>query len=831
MSELLSTPPSVPLSYTIARATPHSGNYIPDNIILDKPQDKFSRWSGALEGSNTKQWILLRLDMPAILKTITFGKVVHPCNMKEFKVYVGLTEDNMTEILHAGLKNDNISETFPLRYLNSAEICFPTRYIKILPILAHGGHKFHISIWHVSMTGVNEPTYVQKVLNMYEEHRETAALKHILKHLRQRRLLTPFNSILSRTSLQFEHPLVTKLYMTLVLRGDWEQAESLLQELSSSGLFSSHLSTSQPYAVWHRLVGTNADGDFHAPKARGGHAMCIDPENENIYVFGGWDGERSLDDFWMYSINDDRWTLLSPSTRNENNAPGPRSCHKMVFDTKTGSIYLLGRLSDIDGKQALAASRRGRGTDDDEAPTPTSRGHFSEFYRYHTRGLDRGKWDFLSFDTATSGGPPLMFDHQMVMDCESQMLYVFGGRIIEADHAKFSGLYSYNVRTSKWKLLHSNSSQVNIPSRYGHSMVLDPKSKILFIFAGQSDRYLSDMYAYDITTNTAVELFSNFSKAGGPDPCFTQRAVIDPELKEIFVYVFCGLTQGIGGETQNILRSYSNNWVYRYHSRPGQWVPILREPEHTTSARIQLPVPRFAHQVVYNPKTRSVYMHGGNAGGLGVIESNGVRYPDGDAPNDEDGTVKTPGSQERRLDDFWRMDMRRPGPEEVIRRSIFHIRRQQFREMCEDESLVKTLKFLQTDVAQVVDHMNASEEETFRSLLTHLLSRPPPPESPTTPSADSSESGSWTSKISEGDLSSPSTPVENVNVNALWNTMDPLELQYTDGRSPPSATHYAQRMEVFEDLLEYISESDKEPSGSLLDIVEREGTDKERLEE
>ena len=26
----------------------------------------------------------------------------------------------------------------------------------------------------------------------------------------------------------------------------------------------------------------------------------------------------------------------------------------------------------------------------------------SEFYRYHTRGLDAGKWDLLTFDTAVS---------------------------------------------------------------------------------------------------------------------------------------------------------------------------------------------------------------------------------------------------------------------------------------------------------------------------------------------------------------------------------------------------------------------------------------------
>lgn len=84
----------------------------------------------------------------------------------------------------------------------------------------------------------------------------------------------------------------------------------------------------------------------------------------------------------------------------------------------------------------------------------------------------------------------------------------------------------------------TGGSHVIIPSRFGHSMVLEPTSKTLFIFAGQrEERYLSDMYAYNINTNTASELFSNFTAAGGPDACFTQRAVIDPVLKEMYVYV------------------------------------------------------------------------------------------------------------------------------------------------------------------------------------------------------------------------------------------------------------------------------------------------------
>lgn len=84
----------------------------------------------------------------------------------------------------------------------------------------------------------------------------------------------------------------------------------------------------------------------------------------------------------------------------------------------------------------------------------------------------------------------------------------------------------------------SPNPQPALLPRFGHSMVLDPLIHTLFIFAGQrDDKYLSDMYAYDIVTNTVSELFSNFSASGGPDACFTQRAVVDPKLKEVYVCV------------------------------------------------------------------------------------------------------------------------------------------------------------------------------------------------------------------------------------------------------------------------------------------------------
>lgn len=260
------------------------------------------------------------------------------------------------------------------------------------------------------------------------QFRETVLLRHVLKHLRQRRFLTPYHDILSRSGMRVEHPTVTSLHEAVVLQGNWARAEQLIRDASDAGLFDAYRHACQPHARWARVQGMDADGDV--PCRRGGHAMCIDEENGRIYLFGGWDGQRSLDDFWVYDIAQDMWQMLSPATSREANGPGPRACHKIVYDSTSGSIFLLGRLQDAN---AAARARRATVSASDEArdnapspgparsPSPpvvpvspgSATGTFeeaaggsvltdfaSDFHRYHTRGPLAGTWSLISADTS-----------------------------------------------------------------------------------------------------------------------------------------------------------------------------------------------------------------------------------------------------------------------------------------------------------------------------------------------------------------------------------------------------------------------------------------------
>jgi hypothetical protein len=67
MSFSTQEPPSTLLRYSIAGCSEYSGRYDGSHIMVDRPTDQSSRWSGALHMPGVKQWILLRLDELSVL--------------------------------------------------------------------------------------------------------------------------------------------------------------------------------------------------------------------------------------------------------------------------------------------------------------------------------------------------------------------------------------------------------------------------------------------------------------------------------------------------------------------------------------------------------------------------------------------------------------------------------------------------------------------------------------------------------------------------------------------------------------------------------------------
>jgi hypothetical protein len=371
--------------------------------------------------------------------------------------------------IRLGLRNDNEPETFTLKY-KSNDVVFPCTYIKIVPLMAWGAN-FNFSIWYVELRGVSDGSLVQRAHQDYIEHRETEAIRLCLKHFRQRNLLDAFHMLQNKTSIQLEHPTLTQLHRSLVLEGDYVAAEATMNEAANRGLFFDYINDASYKPVWRKIYDTDANGE--TPSMRGGHQMCIDSDAHDIYLLGGWDGTKDLADFWVYHIEQGIWECLSTDTKSRG-GPGPRSCHKICFDPKQRQIYVLGRYIDPQSR-------------------PNSNCE-SDFYRFD---VATRQWFQVCENTAAAGGPDLIYDHQMCVDPASQILYVFGGRIISATpnvppENSYSGLYAYDIQNNAWKLIRSDQNQpensVQLKSRIGHSMLLNERTQQLYIFAGQRQK-------------------------------------------------------------------------------------------------------------------------------------------------------------------------------------------------------------------------------------------------------------------------------------------------------------------------------------------------------
>uniref|UniRef100_A0A8C5P2A1 Muskelin N-terminal domain-containing protein n=1 Tax=Jaculus jaculus TaxID=51337 RepID=A0A8C5P2A1_JACJA len=196
------------------------------NILVDKPNDQSSRWSS--ESNYPPQYLILKLERPAIVQNITFGKYE-----KTHVFFGGMNEENMTELLSSGLKNDNNIEIFTLKHKIDEQI-FPCRFIKTVPFLSWGP-SFNFSIWYFELSGIDDPDVVQPSLNWYSQYREQEAIHLCLKHFRQH-YTEAFESLQKKTKIALEHPMLTDMHDKLVLKGDFYACEELIEKAVNDGL-------------------------------------------------------------------------------------------------------------------------------------------------------------------------------------------------------------------------------------------------------------------------------------------------------------------------------------------------------------------------------------------------------------------------------------------------------------------------------------------------------------------------------------------------------------------------------------------------------------------
>eukprot|EP00095_Tigriopus_kingsejongensis_P008585 maker-scaffold446_size168061-snap-gene-0.25 protein:Tk08585 transcript:maker-scaffold446_size168061-snap-gene-0.25-mRNA-1 annotation:"muskelin isoform x1" len=431
------------------------------------------------------------------------------------------------------------------------------------------------------------------------------------------------------------------------------------------------------------------------PTCRGGHQMVIDVSTQVIYMFGGWNGNKDMSDFWSYQIPQNKWTLISENTTQEG-GPDHRSCHKMVLDPVYKLLFLLGRYLDR-GLRDITCNVK------------------SDFYMYD---INAARWTLITDDTAALGGPSLIFDHQMCFDQQKRTIYVFGGSIVQtteeiplAGDKRCSGLYEYHIPTNTWKKRREESQASNesrnhqLRSRSSHSMLFHEGLRKLFVFGGnrKRDEHLNDFFAYSVDTDVVetISTIGNLIGASFPAVGHTQRATIDCHRNEI--HVMTGLNKD-KDRLEKIIDSKVSNSFWVYSIVYNTWTCFYKN-ENTSSeywSRMQQeePRPRYAHQLVFDDVNKVHYMFGGNPGG------------------------KQGKEDKMRLGDFWRLALLRPSRQDVLRQCQLSIRQSQFGELTQSNKMA-ALEYLQVALSAVVDHSDPKEEDEFRLLASQLFKREP----------------------------------------------------------------------------------------------------------
>ncbi|CAG0919903.1 unnamed protein product [Notodromas monacha] len=661
------------LEFTVCRCSSSSPNYSPENIKIDNPRDQGSRWSS--ESNSPPQYLILKLDHPAIVKYIYFGKYEknHVCNLKRFKVFGSLhPEDDMVELLEGTLRNDSMGENFPLKHtLNGS--CFPCRYIKIMP-LQSWGPCVNFSIWYLALRGVDNWDVVGPQMNFFQTCKERETVRLCLKFLRQRRYTDAYEALLHASKVELEHPFLSSWFQMFVEAGDFEGCEDMMQEAILDGMLDEYIAA-QPHRVeWEPFIPLNKG--CVTPGMRGGHQMSMDVEQQIIYLFGGWDGYQDLSDFWAFLISEQKWVCISRDTFLDG-GPVARSCHKMCIDSVRKKLYLLGRYV--------------------ECQSRTIENMKSDFYVYD---LLEGTWEMLSDDTVFDGGPPLLFDHQVVFDSATATLFVCGGRASVlplqgsvADPALI-GLYSFNTETREWKELRKDSadpapSPTRMRSRSGHSVVLHPVSRCLYIFGGQRNKQaLNDMMVYSIDTDDLKMVYTGEEEGFlGPPVGLTQRATLDPELNEIFMLRGSSRGKDKGAGVASSVKS--SLWLYSISRNVWSCVYSYDSCRHKTGKSVMAePCPRYAHQLVYDHSTKTHFLFGGNPGS---------------------------GCRQLRLDDFWFFKLLRITREQLVQKIQFEIRRQRFNELVRVDPIAG-IGYLRTMIRTLVDESDADQVHELHRL-------------------------------------------------------------------------------------------------------------------
>lgn len=248
------------LDYEIHSYSSYEEPFFPCNIKYECPFNSESRWTSS--SNNLNEYIILKLNVPSILTTITFGKFKKPHNgnVKSFNLYIAQNKNDFTKVLSAILKNDNEPQTFEIDYKDKTPS--PCCFVKIKPITLWGTDKFNFTLWFLKLIGIKD----QKIVNYYEKYHLEKNKEIAIENYRSLLLENHgFNAIEAFQKMGVfksqPHNVLEKLYDFIVVKEDYEETLNLLHDLYEKCVFDEYVSE-LPYSYkWTNLQNDEASSN------------------------------------------------------------------------------------------------------------------------------------------------------------------------------------------------------------------------------------------------------------------------------------------------------------------------------------------------------------------------------------------------------------------------------------------------------------------------------------------------------------------------------------------------------------------------------------------
>ena len=264
--------------------------------------------------------------------------------------------------------------------------------------------------------------------------------------------------------------------------------------------------------MWSHIKAKNK-----GPGARAAHSC--DLLGNNLYVFGGWNGKKALNDLHVLNFLNLHWKKMVLT----GNGPQPRNNHSIAMYCQ--SLFIHGG---HDGTQWLA-----------------------DLYTLNT---DTGRWDLPTI----SGTPPSpRACHTLTRVVGEDKLYMFGGY----DGAKcFNDVDLLDLRSMSW--IQPNIAGTKPKARNAHTMT--SVGTTLFLFGGHSgNEHLQDVHILD----TTVMQWDSPNIGGTPPPGIRGHTSTIVSNK---IYIFGGYDGRRRSNSLHILNLDSTQWEHVHvQNEPG----------------------------------------------------------------------------------------------------------------------------------------------------------------------------------------------------------------------------------------------------------------------